>query len=166
MIPSAAPAATNVDPTEFPPRAVPRKRRRQTASPVPDTAPALNTRRRSRQNTLATTPPTPALNTRSRQPILGAIPPIRIPPRVPVRSTNAPVLSQFTFNPLDTTQQAPTQPPLDTIQQATTRPPEVPPKSRKKKAVVKTAAQIYRFLPQEMPNDIGGLKVCRLLHSF
>lgn len=35
------------------------------------------------------------------------------------------------------------------------------PKSvKKKKKVVKKAAEIYRFLPREMPSDLGGLRVC------
>ena len=33
-------------------------------------------------------------------------------------------------------------------------------KSSRKKKVVKKAAEIYRFLPREMPSDMGGLQVC------
>lgn len=99
-----------------------------------------------------------SLNATPSQPV-PTTQPAPIPPSqlasVPIPQPAPPPTPQPTPTPAP----QPAQTPLYTFSAAALEAAPMP-KSLKKRNVVKKAAEIYRFLPREMPSDLGGLQVC------
>lgn len=100
-----------------------------------DASPATNSRKRRRKVTEHIPDTAPARHTRSAT-----------RSQTSLASTVTPTITRTTPQPA---------PPLPSMHsQAPVR------KTKKTQVVIKPASQVYRYLPRDMPEDLGGLPVC------